>query len=140
MEGSAPGGFGHVVIVGAPEGVAESLVIVVGEERAVPLFSSTAEAREFLDSLTGLDEGWFPAEIPPDNLLEMLRVQPGEVRYVALSPPPEDLEGGMEFRLLEIESLCAVLDMQVARSERTTPAEKVEAPERKGLLRRLLGR
>ncbi|WP_119070207.1 hypothetical protein [Rubrobacter indicoceani] len=125
----------HVVVVGAPDGYVETLVIVVGGERAVPLFGSTAEADEFLGSLTGVGKGWFPAEIPPADLRDMLDAQPENIRYVALSPPPEDLEGGMEFRLLEIGSLSALLTMQAAN---TDPA--LEEPQRGGFFRRLFGR
>lgn len=128
----------HVVIVGAPDGYVESLVIVVGEERAVPLFDSVEEAREFLESLSGVSE-WFPAEIPSKSLREMLESQPDDMRYVALSPPPEDLAGGMEFRLLEIGSLTALLSMQAMRNEEEATAND-EPPERRSLLRRILGR
>lgn len=130
-----PENTGHVVIVGAPDGYVESLVIVLGDERAVPLFDSIDEAKEFLGSLTGLGEEWFPAEIPAARLLRMLDEQPEGVRYVALSPPPEDLEGGMEFRLLEIEAITALLTMQAAREE-----DASATPERRGFFRRLLGR
>ncbi|MGI8649777.1 MAG: hypothetical protein ACR2KW_05290 [Rubrobacter sp.] len=137
MQGTDETGYAatHVVLVGAPDGYIETLVIVIQGERAVPLFDSTAEASEFLGSLTGILEDWFPAEIPPEDLLSMLGAQPEDVRYVALSPPPEDLEGGMEFRLLKIESLSALLAMQVART-----APVLEEPQRGGFFRRLFGR
>src|SRR5215212_9170835 len=59
-----------------------------------------------------------------------------EAEYVALSPPPENLEGGMEVQLLYREILTDLLRRQTAAQARTTETSS----EHRGLWRRLFGR
>ena len=120
----------HVVIVGGPEAREELLAIVLDKgEEAVPLFDSAAEARTFLASTGDFGEGWRAREVSARELVELLEYQGDEVRYVALSPPPEDLEGGMELNVVEREVLVGLLERQTS----------VRVPER-GFWRRLFGR
>jgi hypothetical protein len=121
----------HVVIVGGPEAEDELLAIVLdGSEEAVPLFDSVEEAEEFLDSIGEFGEDWRAREVSAQALIELLEYQGEEVEYVALSPPPEKMEGGMEVQLLYREILIDLL-------RRQTPTEP---PEDRGFWRRLFGR
>ena len=91
----------HGVIVGGPEPEDELLAIVLDEyEEAVPLFDSVEEAEEFLDSIGEFGEDWRAREVSAQELIALLEYQGEEVEYVALSPPPERMEGGMEVQLL----------------------------------------
>ena len=122
----------HVVIVGGPEIRDELLAIVLDEgEEAVPLFDSVEEAEEFLASTGDFAAGWRAREIPARDLVELLEYQDDEVEYVALSPPPENLEGGMELNVVPREVLVELL-------KRQTSAEP--PPERTGFWLRLFGR
>ena len=123
-----------MVIVGGPEAEDELLAIVLDEsEEAVPLFDSVEEAEEFLDSIGEFGEDWRAREVSAQELIELLEYQGEEVEYVALSPPPERLEGGMQVQLLYREILTDLL-------RRQTAAEPPQEPsERKGLWRRLFG-
>jgi hypothetical protein len=121
----------HVVIVGGPEAEDELLAIVLdGSEEAVPLFDSVEEAEEFLDSIGEFGEDWRAREVSAQALIELLEYQSEEVEYVALSPPPEKMEGGMEVQLLYREILIDLLRRQTA----------TEPPEDRGFWRRLFGR
>lgn len=121
----------HVIIVGGPEAEDELLAIVLdGSEEAIPLFDSVEEAEEFLASIGEYGEDWRAHEVSAGELISLLEYQGEEVEYVALSPPPEKLEGGMEVQLLYREILIDLL-------RRQTTAE--EPSERKGLWRRLFG-
>ena len=121
----------HVVIVGGPEAEDELLAIVLdGSEEAVPLFDSVEEAEEFLDSIGEFGEDWRAREVSAQALIELLEYQGEEVEYVALSPPPEKMEGGMEVQLLYREILIDLLRRQTA----------TEPPEDRGFWRRLFGR
>src|SRR5918995_5798533 len=121
----------HVVIVGGPEAEDELLAIVLDEsDEAIPLFDSVEEAEEFLDSIGEYGEDWRPREVSAEELISLLEYQGEEVEYLALSPPPERLEGGMEVQLLYREILIDLM-------RRQTTAE--ETSERKGLWRRLFG-
>jgi hypothetical protein len=125
----------HVVIVGGPETEDELLAIVLdGSDEAIPLFDSVEEAEEFLDSIGEYGEDWRPREVSAEELISLLEYQGEEVEYVALSPPPERLEGGMEVQLLYREILVDLLRRQ---TEAPTPNPP---PERKSLWRRLFGR
>jgi hypothetical protein len=125
----------HVVIVGGPEVEDELLAIVLdGSDEAIPLFDSVEEAEEFLDSIGEYGEDWRPREVSAEELISLLEYQGEEVEYVALSPPPERLEGGMEVQLLYREILVDLLRRQ---TEAPTPNPP---PERKSLWRRLFGR
>jgi hypothetical protein len=125
----------HVVIVGGPEVEDELLAIVLdGSDEAIPLFDSVEEAEEFLDSIGEYGEDWRPREVSAEELISLLEYQGEEVEYVALSPPPERLEGGMEVQLLYREILVDLLGRQ---TEAPTPNPP---PERKRLWRRLFGR
>ena len=123
----------HVVIVGGPEVEDGLLAIVLDEsEEAVPLFDSVEEAEEFLDSIGEFGEDWRAREVSAQELISLLEYQGEEVEYVALSPPPERMEGGMEVQLLYREIL-----MDLLRRQTETPDPPAE---RKGLWRRLFGR
>jgi hypothetical protein len=119
-------GASHVVIVGGQETEEGLLVIVLDEDRAIPLFDSLEEAEEFLTSTGNFGEDWHAREVSASELIELLDYQPDEIEYVALSPPPERLEGGMEVQLLYREILTNLLRRRAA-------------PESKGFWRRLLG-
>lgn len=125
---SAPSPAGQVVIVGGPEEEDELLAIVVDDGEAIPLFDSTEEAADFLGSTGDFGEGWRPLEVSAERLVELLEYQGEEVEYVAISPPPERLEGGMEIQVLYREILIDLL------KRRTTPE-----PQR-GFLKRIFGR
>ena len=117
--------------MGGPEEEDELLAIVVDDGDAIPLFDSVEEARDFLDSTGDLGEDWRPVEVSAELLIELLEYQGGEVEYVAISPPPERLEGGMEMQVLYREILIDLL------KRRSAPEEP--EPERKGFLRRIFG-
>ncbi len=121
----------HVVIVGGPEVRDELLAIVLDDGEAVPLFDSVEEAEEFLASKGDFAAGWRAREIPARDLVELLEYQGDEVEYVALSPPPENLEGGMELNVVPREVLVELL-------KRQTAAES--PPERQSFWQRLFGR
>jgi hypothetical protein len=129
LTGPAPAG--QVVIVGGPEEEDELLAIVVDDGDAIPLFDSTEEAQEFLDSTGDLGEHWRPVEVSSQTLVELLEHQGEEVEYVAISPPPERLEGGMEMQVLYREILIDLLKRQ------STPEPEPEL--KKGLFRRIFG-
>lgn len=123
----------HVVVVGGPEVEDELLAIVLdGSDEAIPLFDSVEEAEAFLASIGEYGEDWRPREVSARELIEILEYQGEVVEYVALSPPPERLEGGMEVQLLYREILIDLLRRQ---TEAPDPPS-----ERKGLWRRLFGR
>ncbi len=125
----------HVILVGGPEAEDELLAIVLGgSEEAIPLFDSVEEAVEFLDSIGEYGEDWRAREVSAGELISLLEYQGEEVEYVALSPPPENLEGGMEVQLLYRELLIDLL-----RRQTETPAHK-PLSERKNFWRRLFGR
>lgn len=122
----------HVVVVGGPEEENELLAIALDDGDAIPLFESIEEAREFLDSTGDFAKHWRPEEVSAERLIELLDFQGEEVAYVALSPPPERLEGGMEVQVIPRETFTGLLKQQAE-----------EAPEevrRRGFLRRLFGR
>jgi hypothetical protein len=122
----------HVVIVGGPEAEDELLAIVLDEsEAAVPLFDSVEEAEEFLDSIGEFGEDWRAREVSAQELIALLEYQGKEVEYVALSPPPERMEGGMEVQLLYREILIDLLRRQRATEPRS---------EERSFWRRLFGR
>ena len=121
----------HVVIVGGPEVRDELLAIVLDDGEAVPLFDSIEEAEEFLASTGDFAVGWRAREIPARDLVDLLEYQDDEVEYVALSPPPENLEGGMELNVVPREVLVELL-------KRQTAAEP--PPERRSFWQRLFGR
>ena len=104
----------HVVIVGGPEVRDELLAIVLDDGEAVPLFDSIEEAEEFLASTGDFAAGWRAREIPARDLVQLLEYQGDEVEYVALSPPPENLEGGMELNVVPREVLVELLKRQTA--------------------------
>ncbi len=121
----------HVVIVGGPEEEVELLAIVLDDGEAIPLFDSIEEAEEFLSATGGFGEDWLAREVTASVLLEFLEYQDDAVAYVALSPPPERLEGGMEVQVIPREAFTSLLEHQ---SSVDPPAES------KGFWRRLLGR
>ena len=126
-----------MVIVGGPEVEDELLAIALDQsEEAVPLFDSVQEAEEFLASIGEFGEDWRAREVSAGELLELLEYQGEEVEYVALSPPPENLEGGMEVQLLYREILIDLLRRQTAAQAPTTETSS----EHGGLWRRLFGR
>jgi hypothetical protein len=121
----------HVVIVGGPETGDELLAIVLDDGEAIPLFDSVEEAKEFLASTGDFGKHWRAQEISTHALVELLEYQGEEVEYVALSPPPENLEGGMEVQVIYREILIDLL-------RRQTVAEPPS--ESKRFWRRLFGR
>jgi hypothetical protein len=130
-------GARHVVIVGGPEEEAELLVIVLGEDRAVPLFGDVEEAEDFLESLGEFGGDWVAHEVSARTLIDLLEYQGDDVGYVALSPPPEKLTGGMEVQVLERGLLIGLLHRQADAAPE--PAQP-EPPGARGFLRRLFGR
>lgn len=130
MNGPLPAG--QVVIVGGPEEEDELLAISVDEGAAIPLFDSPEEAQHFLDATGDLGDHWRPVEVSAEILVELLEYQGEEVEYVAISPPPEKLEGGMEMQVLYREILIDLLKRQSAPTE-------PESRTKKGLFRRLFG-
>jgi hypothetical protein len=127
----------HVVIVGGPEAEDELLAIVLDRsDEAIPIFDSVEEAEEFLASTGEFGEDWRAREVSAQELIELLEYQGEEVEYVALSPPPENLEGGMEVQLLYREILTSLLRRQTAAE---MPAAGPPS-ESKGFWRRLFGR
>lgn len=121
----------HVVIVGGPEDEDELLLIVLDDGKAVPLFDSVEEAEEFLASTGEFGEDWRARQVSARELIEVLEYQGDDVEYVALSPPPENLEGGMEVQVLYREILTDLLERQ------TNPEPPSEG---KSIWRRILGR
>ena len=122
-----------MVIVGGPEVQEELLAIVLDDGEAIPLFDSVEEAEDFLASTGAFGEDWRAREVSAGELIELLEFQGEEVEYVALSPPPENLEGGMEVQLLYREILIDLL-------RRRTDAVTEPPSESKGFWRRLFGR
>ena len=120
----------HVVIVGGPEDEEELLAIALDDGDAIPLFDSVEEAREFLTSIGDFGDDWVPIEVSARELISLLEFQSDEVEYVALSPPPERLTGGMEVNLIPRAALMMLLERQT---------EPQEAEKRKGFLGRLFG-
>lgn len=124
-----------MVIVGGPEEQDELLAIVLDDGEAIPLFDSLDEAREFLDSTGDFASDWRAREVSPGELIDLLAYQGEEVLYVALSPPPERLEGGMEIQVIEREIFESLLESRISADLKDEP----EA-EKKGFLHRLFGR
>ena len=120
----------HVVIVGGPETTDELLAIVLDDGEAIPLFDSLEEAETFLASIGDYGKDWRAREVSAGELIELLEYQDDEVEYVALSPPPERLEGGMEVQVLYREILTNLLKRQTAEAPPTG---------RKGFWRRIFG-
>lgn len=121
----------HVVIVGGPEMTDELLAIVLDDGEAIPLFDSLEEAEAFLASTGDFGKDWRAREISARELVELLEYQGDEVEYVALSPPPERLEGGMEVNVIQREILASLLERQMD----TEPPEQSQS-----FWRRLFGR
>lgn len=124
----------HVVILGGPEPEPELLAIVFEDGEAIPLFDSTEEADEFLEATGDFGRDWYAIEVSAGELSTLLSHQTGEVRHIAISPPPEDWGGGMEIQVLDLESFTALLERQMEVLEE--PGE----PEKRGFFRRLFGR
>lgn len=121
----------HVVITGGPEVTEELLAIVLDDGEAIPLFESVEEAEFFLASIGDFGKDWRAKRVSPRELIDLLEYQDDEVEYVALSPPPEQLEGGMEVNVIYREVLIDLL-------KRQTDAEPPEQDRR--FWRRLFGR
>lgn len=121
----------HVVIVGGPETTDELLAIVLDDGEAIPLFDSLKEAEAFLASTGDFGKDWRAREVSARELVELLEYQGDEVEYVALSPPPERLEGGMEVNVIQREILAGLLERQMD----TEPPEQSQS-----FWRRLFGR
>lgn len=123
----------HVVILGGPEPEPELLAIVLDDGEAVPLFDSTEEAEEFLEAIGDFGREWHAIEVSAGDLIPLLAHQTDEVRHIAISPPPEDMAGGMEIQVLDIETFTILLERQTE-----APEEPEEKPKR-GFWRRLFG-
>ena len=65
-------------------------------------------------------------------MIEILEYQGEEVEYVALSPPPENLEGGMEVNVIYREILTDLLRRQLEAA--------IPPKESRGFWRGLFGR
>jgi hypothetical protein len=104
----------HVVIVGGPEVEDGLLSIVLDDGKAIPLFDSVEEAETFLASTGDFCRDWRAREVTATELIELLEYQSDEVEYVALSPPPENLESAMEVNVIYCEILTDLLRRQVA--------------------------
>jgi hypothetical protein len=120
----------HVVIVGGPEVEDQLLSIVLDVGKAIPLFDSVEEAETFLASTGEFGKDWRAQEVRAIEMIELLEYQGEEVKYVALSPPPENLEGGMEINLMYREILTNLLRRQL---------EAIPPKESRGFWRRLFG-
>jgi hypothetical protein len=103
-----------VVIVGGAEVADELLAIVLDDDKAIPLFDSVEEAETILGSTDDFGKGWRAREVTAIELIELLEYQSDEVQYVAWSPPPENLKGGMEVNVIYHEILTDLLSRQVA--------------------------
>ncbi|CAN5876354.1 hypothetical protein BH23ACT11_BH23ACT11_30730 [soil metagenome] len=121
----------HVVIVGGPEEENELLAIALDDGEAIPLFDSIEEAEEFLSATGEFGEDWMAREVSAPVLLELLKFQGDEVEHVALSPPPERLEGGMEVQVIPRYAFESLLKHQL---------EAGPPQQSKGFWTRLLGR
>src|SRR5829696_2978140 len=122
----------HVVIVGGPEAVDELLSMVLDDGKAIPLFDSVEEAETFLASTGEFGKDWRAREVRGTELIEILEYQGEEVEYVALSPPPENLEGGMEVNVIYREILTDLLRRQLEAA--------IPPKESRGFWRGLFGR
>ena len=122
----------HVIIIGGPEETEELLAISLGDGEAIPLFDSTEEAEEFLGSTGEFGEVWTALEVSAGALIQLLEYQGEEVEYVALSPPPERLTGGMEVQVIPLGAMISLLERQRSVTGQTT--------EEKGFWRRLFRR
>ena len=121
----------HVVIVGGLEEVEELLAISLDNGEAIPLFDSVEEAEEFLGSTGEFGEAWTALAVSAEDLTQLLEYQGEEVEYVALSPPPERLEGGMEVQVIPLGAMISLLERQMPTEQST---------EEKSLWRRLFRR
>ena len=104
---------------------------MLDDGEAIPLFDSVEEAETFLASTGDFGKDWRAREVTARELIELLEYQGDEVEYVALSPPPENLEGGMEVNVIYREILTDLLKRQTAANE---------PEEDRGFWRRLFGR
>lgn len=118
----------HVIIIGGPEEKEELLAISLDDGEAIPLFDSVEEAKEFLSSTGEFGEDWTALEVSATDLIQLLEYQGEEVEYVALSPPPERLTGGMEVQVIPLGAMISLLENQRSSTEST---------EQKGFWRRL---
>lgn len=121
----------HVILVGGPEEEEELLAISLDDGEAIPLFDSVEEAKEFLSSTGEFGEDWTALEVSATDLIQLLEYQGEEVEYVALSPPPERLTGGMEVQVIPLGAMISLLENQRSSTEST---------EQKGFWRRLFRR
>lgn len=121
----------HVILVGGPEEEEELLAISLDDGEAIPLFDSVEEAEEFLSSTGEFGEVWTALEVSAGALIQLLEYQGEEVEYVALSPPPERLTGGMEVQVIPLGAMISLLEGQM-------PAD--QPLEEKGFWRRLFRR
>jgi hypothetical protein len=104
----------HVIVAGGPEEEEELLAISLDDGEAIPLFDSVEEAEEFLSSTGEFGEDWTALEVSAESLIELLEYQGEEVEYVALSPPPERLTGGMEVQVIPLGAMISLLEHQRA--------------------------
>ncbi|MGB3683765.1 MAG: hypothetical protein WA990_14900 [Rubrobacteraceae bacterium] len=121
----------HVILVGGPEEAEELLAISLDDGEAIPLFDSIEEAEEFLVSTGEFGEDWTALEVSAEDLIQLLEYQGEEVEYIALSPPPERLTGGMEVQVIPLGAMISLLERQAEVAEQGRP------PESKGFWRRL---
>ena len=111
----------------------ELLSMVLDDGKAIPLFDSVEEAETFLASTGEFGKVWRAREVRATELIKLLEYQGEEVEYVALSPPPENLEGGMEVNVIYREILTDLLRRQLETTQPNPPKES------RGFWRRLFG-
>ena len=122
----------HVVIVGGPEAEDELLAIVLDDpKKRCRCSTRLRRPRSSWTPIGEFGEDWRAREVSAQELIALLEYQGEEVEYVALSPPPERMEGGMEVQLLYREILIDLLRRQTATEPRS---------EERGFWRRLFGR
>src|ERR687889_1422407 len=95
------------------------------------LASETKRRSPALASTGEFGKDWRAREVRATALIKLLEYQGEEVEYVALSPPPENLEGGMEVNVIYREILTDLLRRQLEASL---------TKESRGFWRGLLGR
>ena len=93
---------------------ATPLLIFVDERGALPLFDSAEKAQAFADS-ADFGSDWKPVEVSGAGLVAVLETLRGQVKHVAINPPPAREGGGMKVEMGSLEELIEAL--QASREE-----------------------